>query len=125
MNFDDNISLGEGQAGAYVAVPPWPYIMKRAVHNSSPIDSTGKPIIDEELYEFKKPKGVVTREISNSTGLLAKEFETDTREEYFISGTEPTIISDSLGYNFGPLGYQDLDKDTLYIHLEEQDWYNK
>jgi len=125
VGFDDNISLGEGQAGAYVAVPPWPYIMKRAVHNSSPIDSTGKPIIDEELYEFKKPKGVVTREISNSTGLLAKEFETDTREEYFISGTEPTIISDSLGYNFGPLGYQDLDKDTLYIHLEEQDWYNK
>jgi len=118
VGFDDNITLGKGQAGAYVAVPPWPYIMNRAVYNSSPKDSTGKPIINKELYQFSKPDGITTVPICDTTGLLAQPFCQNVYNEVFISGTEPTIISDSLGYNFEPIGYQDLDLDTLFINLD-------
>jgi membrane carboxypeptidase/penicillin-binding protein len=121
VGFDDNITLGKGQAGAYVAVPPWPYIMNRAVANSSPKDSLGKAIVDKDLYKFPRPKGIIERKISKSTGLLAKKFDTDAFTEIFIAGTEPTILSDSLGYNFEPIGYQDLDLDTLFIYLDKED----
>ncbi|MCD6329843.1 MAG: PBP1A family penicillin-binding protein [Candidatus Cloacimonetes bacterium] len=119
VGFDDNITLGKGQAGAYVAVPPWPYIMKRAVYNSSPKDSTGKAIINKKLYEFKEPDNIVHVTISEKTGLLAQPFEKEVTDEIFIRGTEPTILSDSLGYNFEPIGYQDLSLDTLYIDMDE------
>ncbi|MEA2104653.1 MAG: PBP1A family penicillin-binding protein [Candidatus Cloacimonadota bacterium] len=121
VGFDDNITLGKGQAGAYVAVPPWPYIMNRAVANSSPKDSTGKAIVDKELYEFPRPQGIIEKKISKSTGLLAKKFDSDAFTEIFIAGTEPTILSDSLGYNFEPLGYQDLELDTLFIYMDKKD----
>ncbi|MCK4338667.1 MAG: hypothetical protein KAW87_01580, partial [Candidatus Cloacimonetes bacterium] len=117
--FDDNITLGKGQAGAYVAVPPWPYIMNRTVYNNSPKDSTGKPIIDKELYQFPEPEGITWVDICDTTGLLAQPFCQNVYNEVFISGTEPTIISDSLGYNFEPIGYQFLDLDTLFIHMVE------
>ncbi len=119
VGFDDNITLGKGQAGAYVAVPPWPYIMKRAVYNSSPKDSTGKAIVNKKLYEFTEPDNIVHVTISENTGLLAQPFEKDVTDEIFIRGTEPTILSDSLGYNFEPLGYQDINADTLFIDLDE------
>ncbi len=117
--FDDNITLGKGQAGAYVAVPPWPYIMNRAVYNNSSKDTTGKPIIDKELYQFPEPEGITRVNICDTTGLLAQPFCQNVYNEVFISGTEPTIISDSLGYNFEPIGYQFLDLDTLFIHMVE------
>ena len=119
VGFDDNITLGKGQAGAYVAVPPWPYIMKRAVYNSSPKDSTGEAIVNKKLYEFHEPNNIVHVTISENTGLLAQPFEKDVTEEIFIRGTEPTILSDSLGYNFEPLGCQDLEADTLFIDVDE------
>lgn len=119
VGFDDNITLGKGQAGAYVAVPPWPYIMKRAVYNSSPKDSTGEAVINRKLYEFEEPDNMVHVTISEKTGLLAQPFEKEVTEEVFIRGTEPTILSDSLGYNFEPIGYQDLTIDTLFIDMDE------
>ena len=117
--FDDNITLGKGQAGAYVAVPPWPYIMNRAIYNNSLKDTTGKPIIDKELYIFPEPEGITRVDICDTTGLLAQPFCQNVYNEVFISGTEPTIISDSLGYNFEPIGYQDFNLDTLFINLNE------
>jgi len=119
VGFDDNTTLGKGQAGAYVAVPPWPYIMDRAIYNNSPKDSTGTPIIDRKLYEFPRPEGIKTVPICDTTGLLAQPFCQDVYEEVFIEGTEPTILSDSLGYNFEPIGYQGLTQDTLYIYLDK------
>jgi penicillin-binding protein 1A len=120
VGFDDNNTLGKGQAGAYVAVPPWPYIMDRYVYNSSPKDSTGKAIIDKSLYEFPRPHKIKTVAICDTTGLLAQPFCTNVYEEVFIAGTEPTILSDSLGYNFEPIGYQELTTDTLYIYLDKK-----
>jgi len=119
VGFDDNITLGKGQAGAYVAVPPWPYIMKRAVYNSSPKDSTGKAIVNKKLFQFHEPDNIIHVTISEKTGLLAQPFEKEVTDEIFIRGTEPTILSDSLGYNFVPIGYQDLSLDTLYIDMDE------
>ena len=119
VGFDDNITLGKGQAGAYVAVPPWPYIMKRAVHNNSPKDSTGKAIIDKNIYEFPVPDGITTVAINDTTGLVAKPFCQNVYNEVFIKGTEPTIISDTLSYNFEPIGKQDLTLDTLFIYLDK------
>jgi penicillin-binding protein 1A len=119
VGFDDNTTLGKGQAGAYVAVPPWPYIMNRTIYNNSPKDSTGKAIIDRKLYEFPRPDGIKTVTICDTTGLLAQPFCQNVYEEFFIEGTEPTILSDSLGYNFEPIGYQERTLDTLYIYLDK------
>lgn len=119
VGFDDNITLGKGQAGAYVAVPPWPYIMKRAVHNNSPKDSTGKAIINKSIYEFPVPEEITIVAINDTTGLIAKPFCRNIYNEVFIKGTEPTIISDTLSYNFEPIGKENLSLDTLFIDLDK------
>lgn len=119
VGFDDNITLGKGQAGAYVAVPPWPYIMKRAVHNNSPKDSTGKAIINKSIYEFPVPEEITIVAINDTTGLIAKPFCQNIYNEVFIKGTEPTIISDTLSYNFEPIGKENLSLDTLFIDLDK------
>ena len=117
VGFDDYSELGKGQSGATAALPSWSYIMKKAIEIDSPKNSKGKPIIDGSIYEFKKPDGIISVEISKETGLLPKNSFEDTLEEYFIAGTEPTPLSDSLNYNFYPTIYRENFKDSLVYDL--------
>ena len=117
VGFDDNSSLGKRQSGAVAALPAWPYIMKKALELESPVNSKGKPIIDGSRLEFEKPEGIIKVKISRETGLLPKNEYDDTIDEYFIAGTEPTPLSDSLNYNFYPTFYRENDKDSLVIDL--------
>ncbi|MEA1972417.1 MAG: PBP1A family penicillin-binding protein, partial [Candidatus Cloacimonadota bacterium] len=117
VGFDDNRTMGRRQTGSRVALPIWPYIMKRAIENESPNDHNGKPIIDGSKYDFKKPNGIVSRVITKRTGLLPRnDFEPSMVEEY-VFGTQPTPLSDSLEYNFYPTMYRMNHKDSLVIDL--------
>ncbi len=117
VGFDDNTSLGEGQSGAVAALPAWPYIMREAIYLDSPLDNQGRPIVDGSKYSFIKPEGIIEITISKETGLLPKSIYEDTIPEYFISGTEPTPLSDSLDYNFYPTIYRENEMDSLVYDL--------
>ena len=117
VGFDDYSELGKSQSGATAALPSWPYIMKKAIEIDAPKNNKGKPIIDGSIYEFDKPKGIVSIKISKETGLLPKNSFEDTMEEIFISGTEPTPLSDSLNYNFYPTIYRENFSDSLVYDL--------
>lgn len=117
VGFDDNSTLGTGQSGAVAALPAWPHIMKRAIELDSPKNNRGRPIIDGSVLQFEKPDGIISVEISKETGLLPKSSFEETIDEYFIVGTEPTRLSDSLNYNFYPTLYRENDMDSLVIDL--------
>ncbi|MDY6914915.1 MAG: penicillin-binding transpeptidase domain-containing protein, partial [Candidatus Cloacimonadota bacterium] len=117
VGFDNNDTLGDGQSGAVAALPSWPYIMKKAIHLESPKNSQGQPIVDASQYKFDKPEDVITVEVSKETGLLPKSGYEKTIREYFIPGTEPTPLSDSLKYNFYPTAYRENEMDSLVIDL--------
>lgn len=117
VGFDDNSTLGKRQSGATAALPSWPYIMKKAIHLDSPKDTKGNPIVNSASLEFNKPNGIVSVDISKKTGLLPKNKYDETRKEIFIVGTQPTLLSDSLNYNFYPTRYRENDQDSLIIDL--------
>jgi hypothetical protein len=117
VGFDDFSSLGRGQSGATAALPSWPFIMKKAIYLQSPKNSRGKPIVDASQYKFEKPDEVVSLEVSRETGLLPKSEYEKTIKEYFVPGTEPTPLSDSLEYNFMPTAYRKNEMDSLVIDL--------
>jgi hypothetical protein len=117
VGFDNNDTLGNKQSGATAALPAWPYIMKKAIELESPVNSKGKPIIDSSVYEFIKPDGIVIETISKETGLLPRHTYEETLEEYFIAGTEPTVLSDSLNYNFVPTIYREHERDSVVFDL--------
>ncbi len=117
VGFDDYTTLGTGQTGANAALPSWPYIMKKAIELDSPLNSKGKPIIDGSLYKFDKPDGIVNVAVSKETGLLPKSSLEETIDEYFIAGTQPNPLSDSLDYNFFPTFYREHEQDSLVFDL--------
>ncbi len=117
VGFDDNSSLGDNQSGAVAALPTWPPVMRKAIYLDSPKNRQGKPIVDGSLYKFDKPNGIISTEISKETGLLPRSSYEETIEEYFITGTEPTPLSDSLEYNFYPTIYRANDMDSLVIDM--------
>lgn len=117
VGFDDNSTLGKGQSGATAALPPWPYIMKKAIELDSPKDHNGNPIIDGSKYSFDKPNRIISKLISKRTGLLPKSSTENTMIEEFVLGTEPTPLSDSLEYNFYPTMYRKNDRDSLVFDL--------
>ncbi|MBN2460517.1 MAG: hypothetical protein JXB60_02825, partial [Candidatus Cloacimonetes bacterium] len=117
VGFDNFDPLGEGQSGAVAALPPWPYIMQKALTLDSPRDTQGNPIINGAEYDFVKPEGIVTVEIAKDTGLLPKNDFEETIMEYFLAGTQPTPLSDSLEYNFYPTIYRENHKDSLVFDL--------
>ncbi|MCD6181441.1 MAG: PBP1A family penicillin-binding protein [Candidatus Cloacimonetes bacterium] len=117
VGFDDFSVLGRSKSGAVAALPPWPYIMKKAIELDAPKDSQGLPIIDGSRYQFIRPDGLVDVEISKETGLLPKSNYEETLTEIFIDGTQPTPLSDSLAYNFYPTIYRVNDKDSLVYDL--------
>ncbi len=117
VGFDNNETLGDKQSGAVAALPAWPYIMKKAIELESPKNNKGNPIIDGSIYEFEKPEGIVIETISKETGLLPRNPFEETIDEYFIAGTEPTALSDSLNYNFLPTIYREHYCDSLVFDL--------
>jgi penicillin-binding protein 1A len=80
IGYDDGKSLGAGETGASVALPAWIDLMKVADEH--------KPVLD-----FARPAGVVTVRIDRKTGKLPPEDDTDTLDEVFLAGTEPTDIA--------------------------------
>jgi penicillin-binding protein 1A len=117
VGFDDFSVLGRSKSGAVAALPPWPYIMKKAIELDAPKDSKGRPIIDGSLYQFNRPDGLVDVRISKETGLLPKSSYEETLTEIFIDGTQPTPLSDSLAYNFYPTFYRECNTDSLVFDL--------
>ncbi len=77
VGFDDNRELN--LEGAHSALPIWTEFMKRAL--LSPAYRTTK--------EFSAPQGVVSLQIDPESGMPATPLCPQTRNEYFISGTEP------------------------------------
>ncbi len=118
VGFDDNSPLGSKQSGAVAALPPWPYIMKRALENEAPLNAQGKPVIDGTVLDFERPDGLINVEISARTGLLPKNQYEERINEIFIMGTQPTPLSDSLNYNFYPTRYRESDKACTYFILD-------
>jgi penicillin-binding protein 1A len=80
IGFDDGKSLGGGETGASVALPAWIDFMKLAHEH--------KPAAD-----FPRPAGVVTVRIDRKTGKLPPDEDTDTMDEVFLAGTEPTDVA--------------------------------
>ena len=117
VGFDDNSTLGKSQSGAVAALPSWPFIMKKAIELDSPLNSQGKPIVDGSSLQFERPEGLVTVTISKETGLLPQNPYEETIDELFIAGTEPTLLSDSLNYNFFPTMYRENEMDSLVIDM--------
>ena len=87
VGFDDQRSLGHGEAGAKTALPIWTEFMAKAV--------VGQPIRD-----FVQPPGVVVQRIDKATGLLppaGKEISADSFDEVFLDGTAPTETAPAPG----------------------------
>ena len=73
VGFDDYKELG--LEGAKSALPIWTAFMKKASHNTK---------------EFPVPSGIESAKICNRSGKLAGDYCTDTRNEVFIAGTQPS-----------------------------------
>ena len=67
-------------SGAVTALPAWVSFMKVA--------SEHKP-----SSEFPQPPGVITVEIDGKSGKLPYPGDTDTLNEVFLAGTEPTEVA--------------------------------
>jgi penicillin-binding protein 1A len=76
IGFDQDRSLGEGEEGARVAVPPWTYFMHEAL--------AGSP-----RHFVPLPDGLVNVRISPDTGLLASADNPNAIVEKFIEGNLP------------------------------------
>jgi len=80
IGFDDpQVTLGEGQAGAVVALPIWAPFMK-AAH-----DTLQLPVLD-----FEMPEGVVRVEICKETKKLPSEYCPEIISELFETRFAPT-----------------------------------
>ncbi len=93
--FDNNTSLGSGMTGSYATLPIWIPIMKKAVDMQM---RAGEDV----NVDFPQPDGIVEVNISKQRGFLPKYMNETVIKEYFIDGTQPTVQSDSLKYNFYP-----------------------
>jgi penicillin-binding protein 1B len=79
VGFDDYTELG--LEGAKSALPIWTEFMKRASRIGS----------YRNAKEFPTPKGITQAQICAESGELATEQCVNTREAYFVSGTEPMV----------------------------------
>lgn len=82
VGFDQERTLGAGEAGAKTALPIWLEYMKFA-HKSLPI------------LDFPKPDNIVFANIDNQTGKLASSTSTKIVRQAFLRGTEPKTLNDS------------------------------
>jgi penicillin-binding protein 1A len=77
IGFDDNRSLGEGEAGGALAVPIFAEFMEKALD--------GQP-----ATPFRQPPGVRLVRVNATTGALASSGTSGTINEAFRPGTEPS-----------------------------------
>jgi penicillin-binding protein 1A len=84
VGYDDGRSLGAGESGASVALPPWIEFMK-AAHEHRP------------ATDFPRVAGVTTASIDVATGRLPYDGDPDVVDEVFLSGTEPTDVGSGAG----------------------------
>lgn len=82
VGFDQERTLGVGEAGAKTALPIWLEYMKFA-HKSLPV------------IDFPKPDNIVFANIDNQTGKLASSSSTKIIHQAFLRGTEPKTLNDS------------------------------
>jgi penicillin-binding protein 1A len=82
VGYDDGKPLGAGESGAQTALPAWMDFM-RAAHEHKPAS------------EFPRPSGVNVVNIDTHSGLLPFEGDTETMDEVFLTGTEPTQVAGS------------------------------
>jgi 1A family penicillin-binding protein len=114
VGFDDNHTMGGGRDGSVAALPVWPGIVgeanacQRIAHGPSHIQR-GYASIDNATA-FHRPDGIVSVPVSKRTGLLPSTRYEGTVDELFIAGTEPTVFSDSLDYNFYPSRFKSNSK---------------
>ncbi len=84
VGYDDGKPLGASETGAVAALPAWIDFMKVASEHKPP-------------SQFPRPAGVVSVTIDKATGMLPPEGDTDTLEEVFLAGTEPTEVGAPTG----------------------------
>jgi penicillin-binding protein 1A len=80
VGYDDGKPLGALETGASAALPAWMDFM-RAAHEHKPAS------------EFPRPAGVRVVTIDARSGLLPFEGDTETLDEVFLDGTEPTVVA--------------------------------
>jgi penicillin-binding protein 1B len=85
VGYDDYRELN--LEGARSALPIWTEFMKRAAHVSP----------YRNAKEFPMPRGIESAEICTDTGTLADGRCLDTRNEYFLAGTEPGTYNEASG----------------------------
>ena len=79
MGYDKPRSLGRGFTGGAICAPVWGRFMAAALK-------------DKPAADFPQPEGVVSLRIDPATGYLAAPDCPETREEFFITGAEPTDL---------------------------------
>ncbi len=77
VGYDDHRPLGRREAGGRTALPIWLDVMRAATAGRA-------------ATAFRVPEGVESARIDPASGLLAWEGQTDTIDEWFLSGTAPT-----------------------------------
>lgn len=82
FGYDTPRSLGAGAAGGRFAAPAWADFYRNGW--SARADRQGFPV----------PEGMVAVEVDPGTGLLADEWCSESRQEWFKPGTEPTRYAD-------------------------------
>ncbi|MBN2380557.1 PBP1A family penicillin-binding protein [candidate division WOR-3 bacterium] len=78
VGFDKKQTIYPGASGGSCAAPVWAEFMKEATK-------------DMPQSNFKMPEGIISRRICTYTGQLATSDCPQSREEYFLEGTEPTM----------------------------------
>jgi len=90
-------------AGGVVCAPVWGPIMRKAMQ----LESKGRPpSAADARYSFTEPANITHQTINPVTGYYSE----NGIDEVFITGTEPTVKSDSLIYNFRPTRYRVKDR---------------
>ena len=84
VGYNEEKSLGVGEAGGRTALPIWLEYMKFA-HKDLPIEA------------FPVPSEIVFAKIDNQTGKLASAQSTQVVQQAFLEGTEPKVVSGSAG----------------------------
>ncbi|MDD2734829.1 MAG: PBP1A family penicillin-binding protein [Desulfuromonadaceae bacterium] len=89
VGYDKPKPGGKGFTGGAVAAPIWEKFMRRAVATKAPAD-------------FSRPDSVVSVSVDLETGYLASPDCPEKRDEFFISGTEPSEYCPRHGRNDVP-----------------------
>lgn len=96
VGFDQEKTLGIGEAGGKTALPIWVEYMKTA-HKDLPVE------------DFQVPSHIIFANIDNQTGKLASDSSKKVVRQAFLQGTEPKVLNGSAASKSD----QDLIKEDL------------